>query len=206
MNGRARSLLLEKTHPAIGRVTGSPVRPTRAAGIVAIVCAVNTISVRIMASPRRGTGIMVLSRRVPTHSMGYFRSGASERYRSGVSFQEATMVDTAGVALHGIELTGITPGGTVVVIGAGPIGIITMRLARILGAERSSPLIRVTEWRRAARLAADVAFDFKKEDSVKSGPGGNQMAWERTRSASVPVHRKPLRSRSGWSGKAGAFR
>ena len=37
-----------------------------------------------------------------------------------VSFREGALVDTAGVTLHGMELTGITPGGTVAVIGPGP--------------------------------------------------------------------------------------
>ncbi|MDR3231587.1 MAG: alcohol dehydrogenase catalytic domain-containing protein, partial [Synergistaceae bacterium] len=53
-----------------------------------------------------------------------------------VSYREGAMCDTAGVALHGLELSGITPGGTVAVIGPGPIGIMAMKLARALGAAR----------------------------------------------------------------------
>jgi L-iditol 2-dehydrogenase len=53
-----------------------------------------------------------------------------------VSFREGALVDTAGVTLHGMELSGITPGGVVVIIGPGPIGLIAMRFARLLGAAR----------------------------------------------------------------------
>ena len=43
-------------------------------------------------------------------------------------------MDTADVTLHGMELSGITSGGTVVIIGPGPTGLIAMQLARLLGA------------------------------------------------------------------------
>jgi len=99
---------------------------------------------------------------------GVFSIRSIRKIPSGVSSQEATMVDTAGVALHGIELAGITPGGTVVVIGAGPIGIITMRLARILGAGKIIAIDTGDRVAGAVRLAADIAFDFAKEDSVKT--------------------------------------
>ena len=39
-----------------------------------------------------------------------------------MTFREGALVDTAGVVLHGLELSGVTPGGTVAVIGPGPIG------------------------------------------------------------------------------------
>ena len=53
-----------------------------------------------------------------------------------VSFAEGSLVDTAAVSLHGVELTGITSGGTVAVIGPGPIGILAMRLAQAKGAAK----------------------------------------------------------------------
>ena len=74
------------------------------------------------------------------------------------------MVDPAGVVMHGLELSGITPGGSVAVIGPGPIGMISMRLARALGArpvaalgEASFALYALQEplWLWARRLAGD---------------------------------------------------
>lgn len=85
-----------------------------------------------------------------------------------VSFREGSLVDTAGVASHGLELTGVTPGGTVAVIGPGPIGLLTMRMARILGANRVIAVGRRSRLQAAGRLAADVLVDFEKVDPVKA--------------------------------------
>jgi L-iditol 2-dehydrogenase len=84
-----------------------------------------------------------------------------------LSFREGALVDTAGVSLHGMELTGITPGGTVAVIGPGPIGLTAMRLARILGAARIIAVGRRGRLAAAGRLAADVLVDIEKQDPVE---------------------------------------
>lgn len=83
-----------------------------------------------------------------------------------VSFSEGSMVDTAAVALHGLELTGITPGGTVAIIGPGPIGLIAMRLAHILGAAQVIMVGRRSRLAAAGKLGADILVDFEKEDPV----------------------------------------
>ena len=83
-----------------------------------------------------------------------------------VTFREGAMGDTAGVALHGVELSGVTPGGTVAVIGPGPIGIVSMRLAKALGAAKTIMVGRGGRLAAAGRLGADVLVDFEKEDPV----------------------------------------
>jgi L-iditol 2-dehydrogenase len=88
-----------------------------------------------------------------------------------VSFLEGALVDTAGVAAHGLELTGITPGGTVAVIGPGPIGILTMRMAKILGANRVIAVGRRSRLQSAGKLVADVLVDIEKTDPVKAVRG-----------------------------------
>ena len=85
-----------------------------------------------------------------------------------ISFREGALVDTAGVAAHGLELTGITPGGTVAVIGPGPIGIMTMRMAKILGANRVIMVGRRSRLQSAAKLGAEVLVDIEKVDPVKA--------------------------------------
>jgi L-iditol 2-dehydrogenase len=85
-----------------------------------------------------------------------------------VSFNEGSLVDTAAVALHGLELTGITPGGTVAIIGPGPIGLIAMRLARLLGAAKVIMVGRKSRLAAAERLGADIVVDFEKEDPVEA--------------------------------------
>lgn len=83
-----------------------------------------------------------------------------------VSFRDGSMVDTAAVALHGLELTGVTPGGTVAIIGPGPIGLIAMRLARNLGAAKIIMVGRRSRLAAAGKLGADILVDFEKEDPV----------------------------------------
>lgn len=85
-----------------------------------------------------------------------------------ISFREGALVDTAGVALHGLELPGITPAGTVAVIGPGPIGLITMRLARAMGAAKVIMVGRRSRLEAAGRLGADVLVDFEQADPVKA--------------------------------------
>jgi L-iditol 2-dehydrogenase len=85
-----------------------------------------------------------------------------------VSFHEGALVDTAGVVLHGLELTGITPGGTVAVIGPGPIGLIAMRMARTLGAARVIVIGRRSRLEAAGKLGADLLVDFEKRDPVEA--------------------------------------
>ncbi len=85
-----------------------------------------------------------------------------------VSFREGALVDTAGVTLHGMELSGITAGGTVVVIGPGPIGLIAMRFARILGAAKVIMVGRGSRLQTAVKLGADLAINFEQEDPVEA--------------------------------------
>ncbi|MFT4150266.1 MAG: alcohol dehydrogenase catalytic domain-containing protein [Paracoccaceae bacterium] len=92
-----------------------------------------------------------------------------------VSFHEASMVDTAGVVLHGLELSGITHGGSVVVIGPGPIGLIAIRMAKLLGAAKVIAVGRGARLQAAADVGADVLVDFEKEDpvaAVRAATGG----------------------------------
>lgn len=83
-----------------------------------------------------------------------------------VSFQEGALVDTAGVVLHGLELSGVTPGGSVAVIGPGPIGLIAMRMARVLGAARVIAVGRGARLQAARRACADVLVNFEEQDPV----------------------------------------
>lgn len=75
-------------------------------------------------------------------------------------------MDTAGVTLHGMELSGITPGGTVAVIGPGPIGLIAKRFARLLGAARIIVIGRGARLQAAAELGPDATINFEEQDPV----------------------------------------
>ena len=84
----------------------------------------------------------------------------------GLSFPHASLVDTAGVALHGIKLIGITPGGTVAVYGPGPIGLCAMQIIRGMGAKNLIMVGRGHRLRVAAEIGGDFTVDFEKEDPV----------------------------------------
>ena len=84
-----------------------------------------------------------------------------------VSFAEASMVDTAGVALHGLELVGIRPGGTSVVIGPGPVGLCAMRLAKAMGCARVIVVGRGSRLQSAKALGADDIVDINAADPVE---------------------------------------
>jgi len=90
------------------------------------------------------------------------------RLPSNVSFREAALVDTAGVALHAMELTAITAGGTVAIIGPGPIGLIAMRFAKALGAARVIVVGRGARLAAACAKGADAVVDIETEDAVRA--------------------------------------
>ena len=92
---------------------------------------------------------------------------AVHKIPDNLSFPHASLVDTAGVALHGIKLIGITPGGTVAVYGPGPIGLCAMQIARGLGAGRVVMVGRGRRLEAAGEMGADFTVDFGKEDPVR---------------------------------------
>lgn len=109
---------------------------------------------------------------------GFYWQGANAEYNvyniaalaripDNVSFDVAAMCDTAGVAMHGILLSGITPGGTTVVFGPGPIGLCAMQIAKGMGAGRVIMIGRGRKLQFAGEMGADVLIDFEKEDVVK---------------------------------------
>jgi L-iditol 2-dehydrogenase len=70
--------------------------------------------------------------------------------------------------MHAMNLTGVTTGGTVVVIGPGPIGLIAMRMARIMGAAKVIAIGRGTRLKTAGKDFADEIVDFEKSDPVST--------------------------------------
>jgi len=88
------------------------------------------------------------------------------KMQDSMTFREGALVDTAGVVLHGLELSGITPGGTVAVIGPGPIGLIAMRLARVMGAARVIAVGRGARLQAARTAGADTLVNFEQGDPV----------------------------------------
>jgi (R,R)-butanediol dehydrogenase / meso-butanediol dehydrogenase / diacetyl reductase len=92
----------------------------------------------------------------------FVRIGASGAYRlpDSVSFREGALVEPLAVGLHAVDMAKMERGATVLVIGAGPVGIAVMLWAKFLGA-RHVIVSERAEVRRAmaARFGATDAVD-----------------------------------------------
>jgi L-iditol 2-dehydrogenase len=87
----------------------------------------------------------------------------------GTSFIAAALTEPLACALHGIEASGIHPEDTVVIIGAGPLGLLLAAIARLRGAHV------IVTGRGAQRLAlarnygADTVIDVSGMSSQEQG-------------------------------------
>jgi (R,R)-butanediol dehydrogenase/meso-butanediol dehydrogenase/diacetyl reductase len=92
----------------------------------------------------------------------FVRVGASSGYGlpESVSFREGAMVEPLAVGLHAVDMAKMPRGATVLVIGAGPVGLATMLWANFLGA-RHVIVSERAEIRRqmAAKFGATDAID-----------------------------------------------
>jgi len=99
------------------------------------------------------------------HHPGFFRelinlpAGNFSLIPPGMSFEAATLHEPLAVAIHSLHLASISPGETVAVIGAGPIGLLTIAALRASKAGRIwavEPLPHRQEMARA--IGADIAI------------------------------------------------
>lgn len=90
------------------------------------------------------------------------------RMPDSVTFDEGALVDTAGAAFHAIELTGVSYGGTSVVIGPGAIGIMAVKFLKTFGASRIVVVGRGYRLGFAEAAGADYCVDFEKLDPVNA--------------------------------------
>jgi L-iditol 2-dehydrogenase len=84
-----------------------------------------------------------------------------------VSFEQASLTEPLACVLNGQELARVGEGDAVVVLGAGPIGCLHVRLARSRGASTVA-IIDVNEGRLelAARAEPDASIDGSKDDPI----------------------------------------
>ena len=91
----------------------------------------------------------------------YVRIGASSGYRlpANVSFREGAMVEPLAVGLHAVDMAKLERGATVLVIGAGPVGLAVMLWANFLGARH----VIVSE---KAAVRKEMAARFGATDAI----------------------------------------
>jgi len=84
-----------------------------------------------------------------------------------VPFEEASLTEPLACVLNGQELAQVGEGDFVVILGAGPIGCLHVRLARARGAS-TVVLVDVNQGRLglAARAEPDVSIDSTKDDPI----------------------------------------
>jgi L-iditol 2-dehydrogenase len=83
--------------------------------------------------------------------------------RPGLGFRQAALVEPLACVVRGVDDCNVAPGQTVAVIGAGPIGMMLVRLARLRGASV------VAAGRNAGRLRAARALGADETVVVRSG-------------------------------------
>lgn len=100
------------------------------------------------------------------HHPGFFRelvnlpAGNFLPIPTGMSFGEATLAEPLAIALHSLRLASIGPGETVVVIGAGPIGLLTIAALRATNAGRVWAVEPLAHRRALARaIGADAVME-----------------------------------------------
>jgi L-iditol 2-dehydrogenase len=85
-----------------------------------------------------------------------------------VSLEEGAMTEPAAVALHALRRSGVSPGESVAVYGAGPIGLLVAQWARIMGAGQVIVVDLLPErLALAARLGFSLRLNPRDRDPVK---------------------------------------
>jgi L-iditol 2-dehydrogenase len=87
-----------------------------------------------------------------------------------VSLEIGALLEPVSVAVHTIDLANIKPGGTVAILGSGPIGLLIQEMAQIAGAARVLVSEPVESRRKVAKeLGATMVVDPLKEDLMAAG-------------------------------------
>lgn len=109
------------------------------------------------------------------------RAAGVLRLPDNLSTRHAALAEPLAVALHGITRSGIAPGDTAMVIGAGPIGALTVAALRHMGIDDVT-VVEPSEGRRA--LARNVgATDVIDPSELETFP-----SWEPERMSDRGVH------------------
>ncbi len=97
-----------------------------------------------------------------------YSTKALRKIPDALSFRHAALLDTAGVALHGIDMIGVTPGGTTAIWGPGPIGLMALQMIKAMGAKTVIVVGRGHRLKVAGELGATHLVDYEKCDAAKT--------------------------------------
>ncbi len=88
------------------------------------------------------------------------------RIPSDVTFEEAALTEPMACVLRGLHETGVEIGDTVTVIGGGPIGIMFMRVAHVMGCNVVAVVKRDSQVTSARRAGATDVIQITKVNNV----------------------------------------
>jgi L-iditol 2-dehydrogenase len=85
-----------------------------------------------------------------------------------ISYEEAAITEPLACVLHGVEEAGVRLGGTVAIIGTGPIGLLHLLTVKKMGVEKTIMIDLVDERLEfAKKLGADETVNGGREDVIQ---------------------------------------
>ena len=99
--------------------------------------------------------------KVPGHIV---RNGGLIPIPDAVTFEQASFVEPTNCCLKAVKKAQIAPGQTVLVTGAGPIGLMFIMLVKYFGARAIATDLIPSRIDRAISIGADAAFDARDPD------------------------------------------
>ncbi len=99
--------------------------------------------------------------KVPGHIV---QSGGLIPIPEGVSFEQASFVEPTNCCLKAVKKAQVSPGQTVLVTGAGPIGLMFVMLVKYFGARAIATDLLPTRIEKARAVGAEAAFDARDPD------------------------------------------
>ncbi|PSB17999.1 sorbitol dehydrogenase [Phormidesmis priestleyi ULC007] len=101
--------------------------------------------------------------KVPGHIV---RNGGLMIIPDDVTFEQASFVEPTNCCLKAVKKAQIAPGQTVLVTGAGPIGLMFIMLVKYFGARAISTDLMPSRMEKALNVGADAAFDARDPNLV----------------------------------------
>lgn len=99
--------------------------------------------------------------KVPGHIV---RNGGLIPMPDNVTFEQASFVEPTNCCLKAVKKAGIAPGETVLVTGAGPIGLMFVMLVKYFGARAIATDLLPSRIEKALAVGADAAFDARDRE------------------------------------------
>jgi L-iditol 2-dehydrogenase len=99
--------------------------------------------------------------KVPGHIV---RNGGLIPIPEGVSFEQASFVEPTNCCLKAVKKAQVSPGQTVLVTGAGPIGLMFIMLVQYFGAKAIATDLLPSRIEKARFVGAEAAFDARDSD------------------------------------------